>query len=63
MYTAVTRIKNKPYKFVLFKLGRDGKEAHIYSAATVIFRYNQGQQRSEVHQVIKLEMKIKSEFN
>lgn len=34
MYTAVTRIKNKPYKILLFKHGRDGKEAHIYSAAT-----------------------------
>lgn len=29
MYTAVTRIKNKPYKILLFKHGRDGKEAHI----------------------------------
>lgn len=34
MYTAVTRIKNKPYKILLIKHERGGKEAHIYSAAT-----------------------------
>lgn len=30
MYTAVTRIKNKPYKFFLFKHGRDGKEKKTF---------------------------------
>lgn len=43
--------------------GTEKKRKHLFSSNTVIFRYNQGQQRSEVHQVIKLEMKIKSEFN
>lgn len=64
MYTAVTRIKNKPYKILLFKHGRDGKEAHIYSAATQSYSdITKASRDPEVHQVIKLEMKIKSEVN
>lgn len=61
MHTAVTRIKNKPYKFFLFKHGRDGKEAHIYSAATQ--SYSDITKASRDQKFIKLEMKIKSEFN
>lgn len=30
MFIVVIRIKNKFYKFVLFKFGRDGKEVYIY---------------------------------
>lgn len=30
MYIVVIRIKNKFYKILLFKYGRDGKEVYIY---------------------------------
>lgn len=45
MYTALTRIKNKPYKFFYLNKGRK-RSPHSFGSYTVIFRCNQGQQRS-----------------